>query len=260
MSNFEENVITPFHYKDVRSDYELKNGNLLLDYDAERQPGDLNDEGDKCSPHRYAGGSSASSWQIECHTANVNIVKNGTGAKIKGIELGYNQTYDFLPGKFSGLGVSINYTYQNSEKEKQEIGTTGFFTQPLPQTLTPEHSANSTVFWENNGISLRLAHRFSSKQLVNDGLVGGAIWQESTNRLDFSSSYKINEMLSLTFNATNLTDDIRRTYYTSYDTRNSNDEIVFDEGNVFDGGVTTERTVAVFRNGRQFRLGIRGTF
>ena len=260
MSNFEETVTTPFYYKDVRSEYELANGNLLLDYDAELQPGDINEEGDKCSPHRYPGGTLASSWQIECHTANVNIVKNGNGAKIKGIELGYTQNYDFLPGNLSGLGLSINYTYQNSEKDEQEIGTTGFFTQPLPQPLTPEHSANSTLFWEKDGISLRLAHRYSGKQLVNDGLVGGAIWQDSTSRLDFSSSYRINQMLTVTFNATNLTDDTRRTYYTAYDTRNDNGEIILDEGNVFDGGVTNDRTVAVYRNGRQFRLGLRGTF
>ncbi|WP_076420064.1 TonB-dependent receptor [Colwellia sp. UCD-KL20] len=260
MSNLEERVTTPFHYKDVRTQYELENGNLLLDYDAERLPGQLNEEGEKCSPRRYVGNSQASSWNIECHTANINTIVNGTGATIKGIELGYTQNYDFLPGQLSGLGLSINYTYQNSEKEEQEIGTTGFFTQPLPQTLTPEHSANSTLFWEKDGITLRLAHRYSGKQLVNDGLSGGAIWQDSTSRLDFSSSYKINDMFTVTFNATNLTDDTRRTYYTAYDTRNNNDEIVYDEGNVFDGGVTNERTVAVYRNGRQFRLGVRGTF
>ncbi len=260
MKNFEETVVTPFYYKDVRSEYDLESANLLLDFDPNRQPGDVDDNGDKCMPHRYVGGFGASNWEIECHTANIAVIQNGKGAKIKGLELGYTQNYDFLPGELSALGLSINYTYQNSEKESEELGTTGYFTQPLPQALTPEHSANNTLFWEKDGISLRLAHRYTGKQLVNDGIIGGAVWQEATNRLDFSSSYKVNENISLTFQATNLTDDTRRTYYTSYDTRNSQDEIVLNEGNIFDGDVTTNRTVNIYKNGRQFRFGVRGTF
>ena len=256
MSNFEETVATPFHYKDVRSEYDLTDANLLLDYDENRQPGDA----DNCMPHRYPGGSLASEWKIECHTAIIDIVKNGKGAEIKGLELGYTQTYDFLPGIWSGLGLSLNYTYQDSEKEIETIGTTGLVTQPLPQAFTPKHSANATIFYEKDGLQLRLANRFTDVQLVDDGVPGGAIWQESTNRLDFSSSYAFNKTYSLTFQVSNLTDEVRRNFYTSYDTQNQAGEVVFDEGDATDGGVTQDRTVSVYKSGRQYRLGIRATF
>ncbi|MDO6721326.1 TonB-dependent receptor [Psychrosphaera sp. 1_MG-2023] len=36
---------------------------------------------------------------------------NGEGTTRKGIELGYTQWLDFLPGAWSGLGFSLNYTY-----------------------------------------------------------------------------------------------------------------------------------------------------
>lgn len=240
----------------MRSEYDLDNADLLLDYDENRTPGDE----DNCSPHRYVGGTQSAEWQVQCHTASIDILKNGKGAEITGLELGYTQNYDFLPGIWSGLGASINYTYQNSEKEVEEIGTSGYFTQPLPQAFTPEHSANTTIFYEKGGLSLRLANRFTDVQLVDDGLLGGAVWQEATNRLDFSSSYAFNKFVSVTFQVTNLTDETRRTYFSSYDTRNEGGDIVMNEGNVLDNDVTDDRTVAVYKNGRQFRLGVRATF
>ena len=256
MSDFPETVVTPFHYKDVRTEYDLEDANLLLDYEENRVPGDA----DQCMPHRYVGGFGASSWKIECHTALIAIEKNGQEAEITGLELGYTQNYDFLPGLWSGLGLSINYTYQHSEKAPEEIGTTGLFTQPLPQENTPEHSANTTLFYEKDAITMRLAHRYAGVQLVDDGITGGAIWQEATSFLDFSSSYRFNKMFMLTFQVTNLTDEGYRNFYTAYDIQNENGDIVYDEGSVYDNSVTTSRTADVYKNGRQYRIGIRGTF
>ncbi|KXI28873.1 TonB-dependent receptor [Paraglaciecola hydrolytica] len=256
MTDFPETVVTTFNYLDVRSEYDLQSANLLLDYDENRVPGDA----DNCMPHRYVGGFGASSWKIECHKAEIAIEKNGQGADVRGIEIGYTQNYTFLPGIWSGLGMSVNYTYQQSEKEIEEVGTTGVFTKPLPQAYTPEQSANSTIFYEKYGLTLRLAHRYASEQLINDGLHGGAIWQEATSNLDFSSSYQINKNLSVSFQAINLTDEVIRNYYTTYNKPNEAGDIVLDEGNALDGNVPTNRTAAVFKNGRQFRIGLRGSF
>lgn len=259
MKNFEENVVTPFHYRDVRDQLQLESADLLLDFDPNRTPGGE----ENCHPLRLPAGF-FNQWVIECDVANIDTVTNGDGASIRGIEFGYTQNYDFLPGLLSGLGASINYTYQDSESDPQEVGTTGRFLRPLPQPFTPKHSANATIFWEKDGIQLRLANRYNDTQLVSRGQ-NGAIWQESTNRLDFSGSYRINENFTLTFNALNLTDDTRRNFFTAsgtIDATNVNSqEVVLDEGNAIDdSGVTTTRTAALFKTGRQFRIGIRGTF
>ncbi|MEI8619267.1 TonB-dependent receptor [Pseudoalteromonas sp. B193] len=184
---------------------------------------------------------------------------------MKGVELGYNQNYDFLPSYWGGLGLNMNYTYQDSESDRQQVGNTDIFLKPLPQPYTPKHSLNTTLYWEQKGIQLRLASRYTGEQLVNRGLVGGATWQEATHRLDFSSSYEINKNFSLTFQALNLTDETNRIYYTSSFTRNAfeanSQEVVLDEGNAIeDGSVTTSRTASVWKTGRQFRVGLRGTF
>ncbi|MBU2878961.1 MULTISPECIES: TonB-dependent receptor [Aliiglaciecola] len=259
MSNFEENIVTPFHYKDVRDQIPLENANLLLDFDANRTPGDA----DKCHPHRLPAGF-FNQWTIECDVANINFVKNGKGATIKGIEIGYTQNYNELPGLLSGLGVSANYTYQDSERDVELIGTTGRTLRPLPQPFTPKHSANFTLFWEKDGTQMRLAHRYNGVQAVSQSGFG-AVWQDATNRLDFSASYRINKNFSLTFNALNLTDDTIRNFFTASgttDVTNANSqEVVLDEGNVLDNSdVTRDRTVAAFKTGRQFRFGLRGTF
>ncbi|GEA13682.1 TonB-dependent receptor [Alteromonas sp. KUL49] len=260
MKNFEESVTVPYHYRDVRTEYDLQSADLLLPFDENRTPGGEDD----CMPLRQVAGF-FDQWRIECDVASITTVRNGKGAEIKGLELGYTQNYDFLPGLLSSLGMSFNYTYQDSESDEEEIPGTGRFLKPLPQEYTPKHSANTTLFWERDGIQLRLAYRFNDDQLVNRGLIGGASWQEATHRLDFSSSYRVTENISLTFQAINLTDDTRRVYYTASnatDLTNANDQtnVVLDEGNALDGGVTTDRTLAEYRTGRQFRVGIRGNF
>ena len=256
MKDFPERVDTPFHYRDVRTDYELQDANLLLPFDENRTPGDA----DGCMPDRVVGGFITTGLLVQCHTALIAIERNGQGATVRGIEIGYTQSYDFLPGIWSGLGVNFNYTYQNSEKDVEEIGSTGLFTRPLPQAFTPEHSANTTLFYEKYGLTLRLAHRYAGEQLVNDGIAGVAIWQDATNRLDFSARYQLTGAISLSFQVTNVTDDVWRHYVTAYNLQNTAGEVVYDEGSVFDNSVDNSRTRAVFKNGTQFRLGVRAIF
>ena len=256
MKDFPERVDTPYHYRDVRTQYDLADANLLLEYDENRIPGDA----DGCMPDRVVGGFITTGLLVQCHTALIAIERNGQGATVQGIEIGYTQSYDFLPGIWSGLGVNFNYTYQNSEKDVEEIGSTGLFTRPLPQSYTPEHSANTTLFYEKYGLTLRLAHRYAGEQLVDDGIAGVAIWQDATNRFDFSARYALSSRISLSFQVTNITDEVWRHYVTAYNLQNTAGEVVYDEGNVFDNSVDNSRTRAVFKNGTQFRLGVRAIF
>ena len=41
----------------------------------------------------------------------VNGPVNANGGTLKGVEIGYQQTYDFLPGLLDGLGSALTYTY-----------------------------------------------------------------------------------------------------------------------------------------------------
>ncbi|WP_158969892.1 TonB-dependent receptor domain-containing protein [Paraglaciecola sp. L3A3] len=263
MNNFQERVATPYYWKDIKTDYDIETiskKETLLAPDPDSTP--MNSE---CMAKRYINDNSVTSDLLPvCHELIIYEERNGKGAYSRGIEISYNQNYDFLPGIWSGLGVNFNYTYSESESEAELVSTTNKLLQSLPQPHTPEHSSNTTLYWEDNGIMLRLAHRYNSTQMVSRGGVNGAIWKDATNRLDFSSSYTVNKYLSLTFQATNLTDDTSRTFFTSTDNTlgfDANGQVInWDEGNAMDGGVTNSRTVSEYKTGRLYRIGLRMKF
>ncbi|MDU0354009.1 TonB-dependent receptor [Paraglaciecola aquimarina] len=282
MTNFEETVSEVYLWTDQRDNYDMSGINNLNDVlfvpnqiiDSEGNPVVNNITGlaewqetpnnSNCMPDRMMHRQLREQLTLGCHALNVDVVRNGKGAVTQGAEFTYTQNFDFLPGLLAGLGTSINYTYADSESDAEVSATTGQVIKPLPQPFTPKHSSNVTVFWEQDGAMIRLANRYNSTQLVNRGLASGASWLESNNRLDLSASYQINKNISVSFQALNLTNDSRRTFYTSTRTVMGVTEdgapIVFDEGNAMDNEGDTSRTLSEYKTGRQFRIGIRGNF
>ncbi|WP_237716344.1 TonB-dependent receptor [Catenovulum agarivorans] len=216
---------------------------------------------------------------ILCDTYNVAEYYNGKGATITGLELGYSQTYDFLPGIWGGLGMSANYTYQYSKYDTQFADAAGTVKLPeYPVADTPEHSYNLTTFWEQDGHQVRFSYRGTSDSLVgidwNTGLRGrtwnqGSLWNEGRDSLDISISYKVNDQVSLNFQAVNITDESYRQYFTSRTlpvqrVAAANDVgytyIGYDEGNPLDGEATKDRTYVDYKVGTTYRLGLRVNF
>ena len=112
-----------------------------------------------------------------CAQYSVSKIINGKGASITGVELGYVQTYDFLPGWMSGLGVSANYTYQDSEydPDKSTIDPTKDL-PAFPVADTPEHSYNFTFFlgagWPPSAFELSGFNRLASRHRLQHWLTG----------------------------------------------------------------------------------------
>lgn len=219
--------------------------------------------------------------------ANMTVTKtiNAKDAKIEGLEIGYMDTYDFIPEAFDlpewtgGFGISANYTYQQSEYESEYSSINPNLLLPsYPVADTPEHSYNFTGFWEHEGHQVRLSFRGTSDSLVGkdwaNGQYGrswnqGSIWNEGRNTLDISASYKVNEDISITFQAINLTDEAYRTYFTSRtlevvrvaaDNAAGYDFAALEEGNPLDGDAPTHRTYKKYKVGSTYRLGVRVNF
>jgi TonB-dependent receptor len=136
---------------------------------------------------------------------------NGENGEVKGFEIGYQQFFTFLPGAFSGLGLSANYTYADSEQPNGN-----------PLLEISKNTYNLQVFWEYEGLSTRLAYNYrdsfldteNEKRVQNinatgsiseEGTVYGNNYREDRGQLDFSASWDINEHFTLVGNATNLT-------------------------------------------------------
>lgn len=276
MKNFEETVNGEVFLKDIRTEYGLDSLALedaIINLGEETEVTNPN-SGAKtivnavtpfnsdCLPHRVVQVQITRPLAVECRSFQASILRNGQAVKTKGLEFSYNQSYDFLPGVFSGLGTNFNYTFADSKTEAEFEPLLQLELSSLPQAFTPRHSANTTLYWEKDGHQIRFTHRFNSDQLrgtVNRGVE----WQDSTTRLDFSATYKWDDHLTFTFHALNLTDDTTRTYFTSrsLSLRDESGVLqVLDEGNALVDDVPQGRTISEFRTGRQIRLSARYNF
>ncbi|EWH08971.1 TonB-dependent receptor [Catenovulum agarivorans DS-2] len=277
MKNFIETIESDFYVRDVRYDTgitALDIDEVLLPYNEEYKAGmDLTNVGGEsvqCMPDRIVQDKLKNSFTLGCEPVRVVAKRNGKTAYTRGIELAYLQSFDFLPGELSGLGVNFNYTYQESGTEAENFSLGGIDTgkklKPLPLPFTPKHTTNTAVYWEKYGHSMKFTYRYNSIQLVDRGPAGGANWQDAKGSLDFSAVYKLRDNIAITFNALNLTDENIRTFFTSNDldlglTDADGNAIPYDEGNPMDdSSVDTSRTVQEYRVGKRYRLGVRIDF
>jgi len=263
MSDFVEVVKDTVYVRDTRSAYDLQSlawEDFIMPIQDEMDASNSN-----CLPSRMVQDKLNNALDFSCEPVEASIKRNGKSTITKGIEITYNQTYDFLPGIFSGLGTNFNYTFANSESDAEVLADTGRILKALPQAYTPKHTVNTTVYWEKDGHQLRLSHRYNSIQLVNRALTNGAEWQDARSNLDFSATYNLNKNVDFTFHALNLLNKSTRTFYTSTDmdlgmVDENGDAVLFDEGNAMDGDADTSRTISEWKTGRQFRLSARITF
>ena len=146
---------------------------------------------------------------------------SGTG-KVRGVEIAYNQTYDFLPWLLSGFGLSANFTYTTSKgipnsylnggspTNTAPIGVSG----NLPLAQLSKYTVNIQPFYEKGRFSVRVAYNWRSKFLLTESDVifpYFPIWNGKTGTLDASAFYTVNDHLKVGVQATNLTNEVTKT-------------------------------------------------
>ncbi|WP_082554761.1 MULTISPECIES: TonB-dependent receptor [unclassified Caulobacter] len=169
---------------------------------------------------------------------------NGADGKASGVELAYNQFYDFLPGWLSGFGLQANFTYVDSEQtvhpapsnitsgqastlllNQYGIDTNGAGFTNLPLANLSKYSYNVALMYEKGPISARLAYNWRSKYLQAVNVNGGQgtngfdsktgqynqtwglpMWADDYGQLDGSLFYKVNDKVQLGVEAQNLSD------------------------------------------------------
>lgn len=149
--------------------------------------------------------------------AQNDTYENVGKARIDGFELSYQQTYDMLPGIWSGLGMQANYTrLYTSEDIGANIRTDvyGAFSDLPLEGLSPENY-NIIVFFETDKFSTRLAYNFRSEYMLNSRDVIGKRPVYNTDRgvLDYSFTYNLTDALKVGFDINNLTNETTHTRY-----------------------------------------------
>lgn len=155
-------------------------------------------------------------------TRPVNV---GT-ATIDGMEIGWNQFFDFLPVK--GFGMSANYTYIKSKTHVPNatnavpLDTDGSGFGNLPADGLSKNALNVAAFYENGPWQVRLAYNWRSQYLLSIGPNGynggdnGIAWKlpvfsDAYGQLDGSVFYAFNEYVRLGLEMNNLNNAEQRT-------------------------------------------------
>jgi len=129
-----------------------------------------------------------------------------------GIEIGYQQGFDFLPGNWSGLGVTANYTFSPNDSTQ-----TDYYGEILPGSGNSKHQSNLALWYEKDGIQARIAHNYRSEMFqslkADVGSSAFAYFTQATQYIDASVSYELNDSVTLSLQGTNLTEEVQENYH-----------------------------------------------
>ncbi|QEY10911.1 MULTISPECIES: TonB-dependent receptor [unclassified Cellvibrio] len=139
---------------------------------------------------------------------------NTKGGYIQGIELGYTQTFDFLPGLWSGLGLSSSYSYTESDVER--INNLGGEEKDIGMPGLSPSNLSTTLFYDYEGFSTRLNYRYREAFVANQVAVETQeVFYADESVVDYQASYEFESGLELVFQVNNLTDEPSKTYFGS---------------------------------------------
>jgi TonB-dependent receptor len=140
-----------------------------------------------------------------------------TDAKLKGAEFSYTQFYEGLPGWLSGFGTQLNYTYVDATAQIPDLLTSPVQFYEGPVTNVSKNAYNIILIYEKFGLSSRLAYNWRDEYIESYNQSGAqppkAVVVKDAAQLDFSLGYKVNDKVTVQFDATNLLDEVVINYF-----------------------------------------------
>lgn len=160
---------------------------------------------------------------------------NSKGGTLKGVEIGLQTPLSFLPGFLANLGVQVNYTFVKSDIEYPLATAAGAPVVIQPLTNLSKHSANGTLYYEDDIFSIRGSVAYRSGYLTNvsgrNGVAPGSgpVFNTTSGQptfndvegthgsinVDMSASVQVTKNVSITFEGINLTDEYTDQYIDS---------------------------------------------
>jgi len=148
------------------------------------------------------------------------------GGSLKGVEIGIQAPFRFLPGLLRNVGIQANYTFVKSDIDYPLATAANAPSVTRPLVNLSKHSANATLYYEDETFSLRGSVSYRSGYLTavpgRNGVAPGAgpVFNPNSGQptfndvegthgsinIDAAASIKINKNFSLTLEAINLTD------------------------------------------------------
>lgn len=124
----------------------------------------------------------------------IRSLANGDGAKLKGIELGYQDAFTGLPGLLSNTGVLLNYTFLDNSNQNELVGAS-------------KHNINASLYYESEKLAIRGSYTWRSKYLISPtAQEGDGEFIKAGGSLDGNITYHINDNFSVVLEGMNLLD------------------------------------------------------
>lgn len=120
----------------------------------------------------------------------LTIPQNGDEAKVKGFELNYQQSLNFLPAPLDGILLGFNYTYTDAQGDIDGV------TIDLPASA--QNTFNASLAYEKGPLSLRLAASYRDNYLDELGDTRDEDrYVEDFIQYDFSARYHLTRQFQL---------------------------------------------------------------
>ena len=152
---------------------------------------------------------------------------NSSNGTLDGLELGLVYFPDNLPNWLMGAGIQASATFLDSSQDLpiyEEGELTGYTSRDM---FGVSKSSYSTVLiYEREDFDMRLGYVWRDNFLNNYEAAQFAnplgVYRRPEQSLDFQLSYDVTENFMITFDGTNLTEELAQTYYEYPTTHNSN--------------------------------------
>lgn len=141
-----------------------------------------------------------------------------------GVELTGTHRFSYLPAPFDGLGVKVSYNYADSNFENHDISL-GNQIDPETGEITPgliepanifglsKNVASGSLYWDLGPVDLQAIYKYRSEYYQRFvGAPSQNRYIESGSTVDFRASWRVSKNLSLSLEASNLTDEPRISY------------------------------------------------
>jgi TonB-dependent receptor len=131
---------------------------------------------------------------------------NGESARIRGLEITWQQNFTMLPSPFDGLSLYSNCTLTDSHADYGDARPG----ERLPLTRSSKKMANLALAYEKYGFFVRVALNYRSPYLDDDvgqGLganVATDTWVDDHTQIDVSTNYRVTRQITLYAEALNV--------------------------------------------------------
>lgn len=147
-------------------------------------------------------------------STNIWTTKNVSASDLSGFEVGYKQSFDFLPGLLGNTGMEFNYTYSDSDSGDEDLEGKSF-----PLVSNSESQYNAILWFQGEKLSARVAYNWRSEIFqgrlglnTNEAPISLGNWTEAAGYLDASINYDVIQNVTLYLQGTNLTKTDLRNY------------------------------------------------